>query len=88
MGNPSMTQTTFLQDADVFFRDACSALLLMARSPAFTVVAVLMIALGTGVNAAMFSVIDGVMLRTPFDEPDRIAIVRVVSPCSPASRTV
>ena len=39
-----------------------------------------MIALGTGANAAMFSVIDAVMLRTPFSDPDRIAIVRVATP--------
>ena len=47
----------------------------MARTPGFTAIAVLMIALGTGANAAMFSVIDAVMLRTPFADPDRIAMV-------------
>src|SRR4051812_29047545 len=50
----------------------------MARSPGFTSVAVLMIALGTGANAAMFSVIDGVMLQSPFADPDRIGIVRLL----------
>ena len=52
----------------------------MVRSPGFTGVAVLMIALGTGANAAMFSVIDGVMLQSPFTDPDRIGIVRVLAP--------
>ena len=47
----------------------------MTRTPGFTAVAVLMIALGTGANAAMFSVIDAVMLRTPFVEPDRVAMI-------------
>jgi hypothetical protein len=47
----------------------------MTRTPGFTAVAILMIALGTGANAAMFSVIDAVMLRTPFTDPDRIAMV-------------
>ena len=47
----------------------------MARAPGFTAVAVLMIALGTGANAAMFSVIDGVMLQSPFRDPDRIVMV-------------
>ena len=52
----------------------------MLRSPAFTAVALLMIALGTGANAAMFSVIDGVMLQSPFTDPDRIGILRVMFP--------
>jgi putative ABC transport system permease protein len=47
----------------------------MTRTPGFTAVAILMIALGTGANAAMFSVIDAVLLRTPFIDPDRIAMV-------------
>jgi predicted permease len=47
----------------------------MTRTPGFTAVAILMIALGTGANAAMFSVIDAVLLRTPFTDPDRIAMV-------------
>jgi putative ABC transport system permease protein len=51
----------------------------MRRSPGFTAVAILMIALGTGANAAMFSVIDGVMLRSPFDDPDRVAMVAAIS---------
>ena len=52
----------------------------MLRSPGFTAVALLMIALGTGANAAMFSVIDGVMLQSPFTDPDRIGILRVMAP--------
>jgi putative ABC transport system permease protein len=47
----------------------------MARTPGFTAIAVLMIALGTGANAAMFSVIDAVLLRSPFSDPDHVAIV-------------
>ena len=52
----------------------------MLRSPGFTAVALLMIALGTGANAAMFSVINGVMLQSPFTDPDRIGILRVMAP--------
>jgi putative ABC transport system permease protein len=52
----------------------------MARSPGFTAVAILMIALGTGANAAMFSVIDAVLLRSPFPDPDRLAMIRSVRP--------
>lgn len=47
----------------------------MSASPGFTAVALLMIAIGTGTNAAMFSVIDAVMLRSPFTDPDRVVLV-------------
>jgi putative ABC transport system permease protein len=66
--------------AAAFVNDVRFGLRMMSRTPAFTAVALLMIALGTGANAAMFSVIDAVMLRTPFKDPDRIAIVRIVAP--------
>src|SRR4029077_2938247 len=62
------------------FDDVRYALRGMVRSPGFTAVALLMIALGTGANAAMFSVIDGVMLQSPFTDPDRIGGVRVLAP--------
>jgi HAMP domain-containing protein len=74
-----MIQTALTRHLDAFSRDARSALRVMARTPAFTAVAVAVIALGTGANAAMFSVVDAVMLRTPFEDPDRIGIVRVVA---------
>jgi putative ABC transport system permease protein len=64
-----------LLDASV--HDARYAVRSMLRTPGFTTVAVLMIALGTGANAAMFSVIDAVMLQSPFVDRDRLAMVAV-----------
>ena len=55
------------------FRLAFRSLL---RAPVFTAVAVLTLALGIGANAAVFSVVDGVLLKPlPFADPDALVMV-------------
>src|SRR5260370_9606608 len=58
---------------EVLLQDVSFGLRQLRRSPGYTAVCLLTLCLGIGVNAAVFSVIQAVILRPlPYNDPDRL----------------
>jgi hypothetical protein len=82
LGNPTLLRETSrslwnFAWVDALSRDLRYAVGTMARSPVFAIVAILTLAFGIGANTAIFSIVNGVLLRAlPYQRPADLYSIR------------
>lgn len=67
-----------------FWQDVRYGVRILVSKPAFSLILIATLALGIGANTAIFSVINGVLIKSlPFPQPDRIVVVSETSKETP-----
>lgn len=72
--------------AEAFMKDVRHAVRLLIKAPSFSVVTILTLALGIGVNVAIFSLVDTVVLRPlPYPDSERLVSIWEMSSSRPGA---
>jgi predicted permease len=75
-GNQNPFPMNLIGGLETFLRDLKYSLRMLARTPGFTAVAVLTLALGIGANTAIFTLLDQVLLRLlPVKDPQELVLL-------------
>jgi predicted permease len=75
-GNQNPSPMNLIGGLETFLRDLKYSLRMLARTPGFTAVAVLTLALGIGANTAIFTLLDQVLLRLlPVKDPQQLVLL-------------